>query len=96
MTQKFIKKIEDFSCEQCRVEVRGTGFTNHCPQCLWSKHVDVFPGDRAEDCAGLMQPINLVVKKKQYAIVSQCLKCGEERTNKIAEGDNIGVLLNAI
>lgn len=23
-------------CEHCSAEVLGTGYTNHCPKCLWS------------------------------------------------------------
>ena len=29
------------------------GYTNHCSQCLWSKHVDINPGDRSPE---LLQP----------------------------------------
>jgi len=51
--KKFQKKKEDFKCEKCGREVIGTGYTNHCPDCLWSKHVDVNPGDRQSKCLGL-------------------------------------------
>jgi len=54
---KFKKRKEDFFCENCGENVSGDGFTNHCPKCLWSKHVDVFPGDRKGSCNGLMKPI---------------------------------------
>ena len=57
MSQKFIRKVEDFTCEKCGFGSEGNGFTNHCPECLWSKHVDKHPGDRAEECGGLMRPI---------------------------------------
>ena len=43
----FTRKVEDFTCEHCGREVHGNGYTNHCPHCLHSKHVDVNPGDRA-------------------------------------------------
>ena len=33
-----IKNKEDFICENCGAFVVGTGYTSHCPQCLWSKH----------------------------------------------------------
>jgi predicted RNA-binding Zn-ribbon protein involved in translation (DUF1610 family) len=93
MSKKFTRKIENFTCENCNMEVIGSGYTNHCPQCLWSKHIDVFPGDRGEKCRGLMKPIALLIKKKQYVIAFQCMKCGQEHTNKCTEGDNIGILL---
>lgn len=94
MSQKFQRNIEDFVCEHCGVHIKGTGYTNHCPQCLWSKHVDVFPGDRAEACGGLMEPVGLVMKKGGYAITHRCVRCGEERTTKCAPEDHIEVLLN--
>lgn len=93
MSQKFQRNIEDFTCEHCGHEVKGTGYTNHCPKCLYSKHVDVNPGDRGEECRGLMKPIQLIMKKGKHSIVHQCLLCGEERVNKTAQDDDIGVLL---
>ena len=45
---RFIRREENFVCEVCGAKVKGTGYTNHCPQYLWSKHVDkLIPGDRA-------------------------------------------------
>jgi len=52
------KVMEDFVCEVCGEKVIGNGVTDHCPKCLWGKHVDEeVPGDRASMCKGLMQPI---------------------------------------
>jgi hypothetical protein len=93
MSKKFQRNIEDFVCDKCGHEVKGTGYTNHCPKCLWSKHVDVFPGDREEVCNGLMEPIGLLIKKGAYTITHRCIKCGEERTNKAAPDDDLSILL---
>ena len=79
MSKKFIKKVEDFVCEKCGDEVVGGGFTNHCPKCLWSKHVDINPGDRAEKCGGMMKPIGALKIGDSYSIIHQCEKCGFER-----------------
>ena len=62
MKKRFTRTIEDFTCEQCGASVTGNGYTNHCPHCLWSKHVDIFPGDREAECQGLMAPVTLQVK----------------------------------
>ena len=94
MSLKFQKKIEDFSCEYCGTYVTGSGFTNHCPKCLWSKHVDVYPGDREELCRGLMEPIQLRLVRDGYTIVHRCVRCGLEKTNKTSEDDNVNALLN--
>jgi hypothetical protein len=55
-----------FSCEHCGVEVSldapGTTHRNHCPSCLWSRHLDRnVPGDRKADCTGGMEPIAVTV-----------------------------------
>lgn len=84
----FIKNIENFTCAHCGFEVQGDGYTNHCPQCLWSKHVDVDPGDRKAVCGGLMKPIGYSDEK----ILHKCVTCGFERKNKVDTGDNGEVL----
>ena len=88
-TKKFQKRVEDFVCEHCGVKVIGNGFTNHCPQCLWGKHVDVNPGDRAAACGGMMEPIGIETSAGDYTIVHRCIKCGFERKNKAAPEDSI-------
>ena len=55
--KKFTKRKENFICENCGHFVVGNGFTNHCPNCFFSKHVDINPGDRLCSCNGLMKPI---------------------------------------
>ena len=85
--------MEDFVCEHCGFSVVGDGFTNHCPKCLWSKHVDINTGDRAEECRGVMKPVGAIKKGDSYDIVHQCQKCGFERNNKFQEGDDFEVLI---
>lgn len=85
----FIRTEEDFICENCGVSVEGNGYTNHCPSCLWSKHVDKDPGDREEDCLGMMKPIAILTKGGvPVSIVHKCVKCGFERPAPIAKNDN--------
>ena len=91
--KKFTRKTEDFVCEHCQHSVVGNGYTNHCPKCLWSKHVDINPGDRAETCQGLMEPESAFQKSGQWIIMHKCLKCGFVRNNKSVTDDNFDVLL---
>ncbi len=91
--KKFNRNIEDFTCENCGTTVYGNGYTNHCPNCLYSKHVDINPGDRAAECGGLMIPVNLELKNGEYIITHQCHKCGFTRKNKMAENDNFETVL---
>ncbi len=88
MAKKFQKNKEDFVCEKCGLEVVGTGFTNHCPNCLWSKHVDKNPGDREETCGGLMKPVGIEGTQAKYSLLYKCEVCGLENKNKVSDADN--------
>ena len=93
----FKRTKEDFICEYCGTQVRGDGYTNHCPKCLWSKHVDVDPGDRASECGGLMRPVELQKEGSEYKVLHRCTACGLEKKNKLQKGDafNPEVVLNS-
>lgn len=94
----FIARQEPFVCEHCgkAVEPLAQGsYRNHCPYCLWSKHVDAEgPGDRASACGGLMEPVALDQDgKKGWVLLHQCVKCGKEIRNKTAPDDEITSLV---
>lgn len=92
----FIRTPENFICEKCCNEVIGNGYTNHCPNCLWSKHVDVDPGDRLASCGGLMEPTRIDKKGSEYTISHKCIKCRFERINKAQKEDNFDMLLQIV
>ncbi len=85
----FLRTKEDFVCENCGHKVVGSGYTNHCPKCLWSKHVDIDPGDREEVCKGMMKPI-AVETKGGVAVktLHKCVACGFERPATILNEDS--------
>ena len=60
--KRFRRTIEDFICLNCGLNATGNGYTDHCPKCLFGRHVDVMPGDRSEQCHGLMKPMHSVYK----------------------------------
>ena len=91
--KKFTKKVENFICENCGKSVMGNGYTNHCPFCLYSKHVDINPGDRSCNCGGLMKPIEIQQKNGEFVILHKCTKCGLERKNKVQENDDINKII---
>jgi rubrerythrin len=93
MGKKFQRHIENFTCENCGFSVQGKGYTNHCPECLWSQHVDVNPGDRAERCRGLMEPVGFTIKRGDYILVHRCTKCGIVKRNKAAKNDRFEAIL---
>jgi hypothetical protein len=90
--KKFIRKIEDFVCGHCGAKVKGNGYTNHCPKCLWSRHVDNYPGDRANPCGGLMEPVWLELKNGKYHIKHKCTKCNAEARCTASDKDDISAL----
>ncbi len=92
-TKKFKRTKEDFKCDKCGFYAKGNGYTNHCPVCLWSKHVDINPGDRASECFGMMKPIDVLTKAGEYIIFHKCIKCGHEKRNKTSKDDNFDVIL---
>ena len=92
-TKKFQRKNEDFTCGKCGFFVQGSGYTNHCSKCLWSKHVDVNPGDRAAWCKGMMKPVRVEIKKGEHLIVHRCVKCGHIKKNKTSKDDSFDVLV---
>jgi DNA-directed RNA polymerase subunit RPC12/RpoP len=92
--KKFQKNVEDFSCGNCGKEIKGDGYTNHCPKCLWSKHVDINPGDRASKCCGMMKPESYDKKGEEISVIHKCQKCGTEKKNKISKEDDFDTLTN--
>lgn len=94
MSKKFRRRIEDFVCEKCGASVTGDGYTNHCPQCLWSKHVDINPGDRAAACLGLMEPVSVEGSTGAgYKIRHRCVICQQERFNGVVKDDSPDALI---
>lgn len=91
----------DFVCIHCRSNVPaqawGTKHRNHCPICLWSRHVDDEPGDRASPCRAPMEPIAIEVRSSaggEWAIVHRCTACRVIGTNRIAGDDDERALLS--
>jgi len=92
-SKKFQRKTEDFVCAKCGTKVKGTGYTDHCPNCLWSRHVDINPGDRRADCGGAMEPVGVEVKSGDYLIYYKCQKCGFLHRVKAVAGDNFDMII---
>lgn len=93
--KKFTMRDEAFICENCGKEVERLKVTarDHCPSCLYSKHVDIFPGDRQNKCQGLLKPIGIEKFKDTYKIIYSCEKCGENHKNIMAMDDNMDKII---
>ncbi len=86
---------ESFKCVNCRAfigpTVSGGRHRNHCPLCLYSRHVDdKRPGDRASTCGAKMAPIGRFTRADgEPMILHRCLGCGFARANRLAADDNL-------
>jgi hypothetical protein len=88
-------------CQQlvtCNPIVAGVQNRNHCPCCLWSRHLDWrTPGDRLSPCRQAMEPVGLTTKrgKNKYGgerngelmLIHRC-GCGAVVINRIAADDH--------
>ncbi|MGI6742070.1 MAG: RNHCP domain-containing protein [Eubacteriales bacterium] len=89
--KRFQKNDGGFVCAHCGREVPPLKTTSrdHCPYCLWSLHIDINPGDRANSCLGQLEPMTAYPDaKKGYVIVYRCRKCGEVRKCRAALNGN--------
>lgn len=93
--KKFKMIDDDFTCENCSYNVKALKITarDHCPICLYSKHVDINPGDRQNNCHGLLKPIGIEKFKNTYKIIYKCQKCKQLHKNIIAYDDNMDLII---
>lgn len=99
--KRFLKNDNGFVCLHCGKTVRPLGFTsrNHCPFCLYSRHVDILPGDRANPCGGALRPLFCDPDPKRgYIITHECERCGARVRNRAAypaevDPDDIDLLI---
>ncbi|MBQ9853749.1 MAG: RNHCP domain-containing protein [Bacilli bacterium] len=93
--KKFNMIDESFTCENCKKEVNKLEYTarDHCNHCLYSKHVDILPGDRQNTCHGLLEPISIEKYKNTYKIIYKCQKCHQIHKNIMANDDNYELII---
>jgi DNA-directed RNA polymerase subunit RPC12/RpoP len=89
-TPQFIENNEGFICVKCGREVppHPSSSRDHCHHCLTSLHVDVNPGDRMNECGGILEPIGLQAKSGKTQIVYRCRNCHAQVFNLVAPDDN--------
>ncbi len=86
---------ESFICEHCGKNVQKLNYTarDHCPYCLYSKHVDIMPGDRKNSCCGLLEPVSIEKFKDNFKIIYKCQKCKELHKNIMAKDDDMNLII---
>ena len=95
----FKKLDEEFICKNCKQKVNKLKYTSrdHCNHCLYSIHIDITPGDRKNDCLGMLKPVNVLMDaKKGKVIVYKCMKCGAVIKNIAANDDDIQLMYQII
>ena len=95
----FVKNDDSFICKHCGSQVEKLGYTSrdHCNKCLYSFNVDIEPGDRLNECRGLLRPVTVLnTGKKQMQIEYVCTKCKARVRNIVASDDNEEEILNVI
>ena len=87
---------EEFICENCGKKIKKLEYSarDHCNYCLYSKHVDVLPGDRQNTCKGLLKPIGIEKFKDTYKIIYECQKCKQNHKNIMAIDDDYELIIN--
>ena len=107
---KYRESVYGFKCRHCQAYVytqpdfSGVLNRNHCPYCLWSRHVDhIQAGDRMSACKAIMRPIGLTVKRTrnkyragmvgELMLVHRCNECGKLSINRIAADDQADRLM---
>lgn len=93
--KRFNELDEEFICENCYNHVNKLIYTSrdHCPYCLYSKHVDINPGDRLNECLGLLKPVGIEKYKDTYKILYICEKCGQTHKNIMARDDDMNKII---
>ena len=93
-----------FKCRHCQAYIyalhmiSGVQNRNHCPFCLWSRHVDhAQAGDRMSACKANMQPLGLTLKRGhnrygrethgELMLIHRCKDCGKLSINRLAADD---------
>lgn len=93
--KKFKMIDEKFICENCKMLVSKLHYTarDHCPHCLYSKHVDLNPGDRLNTCLGLLKPIGIEKYRDTFKIIYKCQECSKYHKNIMAIDDDMDLII---
>ncbi len=94
----FTKNNQNFTCINCgkEVEKHPTSSRDHCNHCLYGVHVDINPGDRMNECKGLLKPVGLKIGNRKTQIVYECRACFEKVFCISALDDNKDEILKLV
>ncbi len=86
----FVQNNQEFQCLNCNCEVKihPTSSRDHCNLCLYGLHIDINPGDRQNQCKGLLKPISIDKRNSKTQICYECESCGSKTRNIVAPDDD--------
>ena len=96
VSKRFTKNDAGFTCQHCGHYVPPllSSSRDHCTACLYSLHVDINPGDRANTCHGLLVPVGITLNSKKGTVIHyHCDTCGAYHNNKAAPDDDFDTIL---
>ncbi|GHU39728.1 hypothetical protein FACS1894105_14480 [Clostridia bacterium] len=94
--KRFKRNDSGFTCAECGASVPAlvSSSRDHCPRCLTSFHVDVFPGDRLNTCKGKLTATGAEpLTDGRFIIRYKCVKCGADLRCKSARDDDSDLLI---
>ena len=95
-SKHFAKCDRGFVCQNCGHAVPPllTSSRDHCTRCLYSMHVDINPGDRENNCHGMLRPIAAFGHGRKGLIIRyHCTTCGDYHNCKSAPDDDFDEIL---
>ena len=89
-----VPETEEYTCGNCGTKVLGGRYNNHCPHCLWSRHLDdKIPGDRSSKCKAMTEPVGVLQKGGHWRIIHQCTGCHKYAVVDSAPADNFDAII---
>ncbi|MBB1246207.1 RNHCP domain-containing protein [Streptomyces durbertensis] len=93
-----VLRTDTFDCVRCGLTV--TTFSpdgerrNHCPSCLYSRHLVDQAAGGPSDCGARMAPISIaVLRDGRWAVIHRCVRCHELTSSPVCVDDNQLVLM---
>ncbi|GAA0939738.1 RNHCP domain-containing protein [Nonomuraea longicatena] len=93
-----VLRTETFTCVRCGLTATTASPAgvrrNHCPRCLYSRHVVDHVEGGPSECGARMAPIAVaVLRDGDWALIHRCVTCGELTSSPIAGDDNQFILM---
>ncbi|MFF8959192.1 RNHCP domain-containing protein [Streptomyces sp. NPDC014894] len=91
-------RTSTFTCVRCGLTVSTLGpggdRRDHCPSCLYSRHVHDHVEGGPSDCRSRMKPISIaVLRNGDWTVIHRCVRCDELTAGPLSADDNQLILM---